>query len=190
MFNTVIWGFKPQQGMIYSSQPFQLRNADWIWMSKMFKIQQIYSMHHIKEIKGFQHIFKRLKSNPSEWQTGDRQNKLSPFFPRAPLDCMAIAGWDALHCHLVSMVTCCYGNRPWNRHGSQAAEILLLERQREVRTERERERGEKGRKIRRRWRRGEKVKRSTSQTSARLVCHHGIGAQSNISTHHAFSIFF
>lgn len=28
-------------------------------------------------------------------------------------------GWDALHCHLVSMVTCYYGNRPWMKLGSR-----------------------------------------------------------------------
>ena len=31
-------------------------------------------------------------------------------FPFPNTSCTVTAGWDAPHCHLVSMVTCCYGN--------------------------------------------------------------------------------
>lgn len=75
------------------------------------------------------------------------------------------------------MVTCCYGNRPWNRLRSWVVEILLPERQREVR---KKKRGEEGEKT---WRNGgKKVKRKSSicvhvstscpnQALTQLACH-------------------
>jgi len=88
------------------------------------------------------------------------------------------------------MVTCCYGNRPWNRLGSRAVEILLRERQREVRREREREREREGKRQGRRERKlnGEKVSRKWRgwragiiQASKQLASHQNFKAQFTVT---------
>lgn len=38
-------------------------------------------------------------------------------------------GWDVLHCHLVTMVTCCYGNRPRKKLGSQDEGFFFSKRE-------------------------------------------------------------
>lgn len=71
--------------------------------------------------------------------------------------CLAIAGRDEQHCHLVSMVTCCYGNRPWNGIRSR-----VNERQSEGGEdgkERGRNRREKNEKAHRKGKKENKVKR-------------------------------
>lgn len=82
---------------------------------------------------GFNLFCYRVKNPALKFHFGKQrrtQKKLSSFKHLS----LAMGGRDALHCHLVSMVTCCYGNRAWNRLGSWWW-FSPKERQREARIE-------------------------------------------------------
>lgn len=61
-------------------------------------------------------VFAKRRLGGSKWHSrfhldSSKQKKQKQSFPSRNTSRRLEQGWDALHCHLVSMVTCCYGNK-------------------------------------------------------------------------------